>query len=140
MADGLNRATLLGNLGADPDLRYTASGAPVLNLRLATTESWWDKEGQKEQERTDWHYVVVWGKLGEALSKFLKKGDLVYIEGPLRTESYEHDGVTKYSTKVHAQFVRACGGRPPATGGTAQGRPDREVREARERATGQPGR
>lgn len=103
--DGLNRCMLLGNLGADPELRMTQGGQAVLNLRLATTESYLDKSKER-QERTEWHNVVVWGKRAEGLSKIIRKGDRVFIEGGLRTSSYEdRDGNKRYKTDVVASTV-----------------------------------
>ncbi len=103
--DGLNRVMLLGNLGADPDLRFTHSGQAVLNMRLATTESYLDKD-KVRRERTDWHNVVVWGKRAEALAKLLPKGSTVFIEGSLRTSSYDNrEGVKVYKTEVLATNV-----------------------------------
>lgn len=110
MSEGLNRVMLLGNLGADPELRFTPGGQAVLNLRLATTESYVDKDKQR-QERTEWHAVVVWGKRGEALGKILSKGSSVFIEGSLRTSSYEKDGAKRYKTEVIANNVIIAGGR-----------------------------
>jgi len=110
MSDGINRVTLLGNLGADPELRQTQGGA-VLNLRLATTETWIDKNKEK-QERTDWHSVTLWGKRGEALAGILRKGSQLLVEGRLSTSSYEdRDGNKRYKTEVVASNVVLCGGR-----------------------------
>jgi single-strand DNA-binding protein len=104
MAEGLNRVMLLGNLGADPELKVTQGGQAVLKLRMATTETYLDKGGQK-QERTEWHRVTVWGRRGEALSKFLRKGDVIFVEGRLQTSSYEKNGEKRYSTDVIAVNV-----------------------------------
>ncbi len=105
MADGLNRVLLLGNLGSDPELRYTQGGQAVLNMRLATTESYLDRN-KVRQERTDWHSVVMWGKRGEALAKFLSKGSRIFVEGGLRTSSYEDkDKNKRYKTEVHATNI-----------------------------------
>jgi single-strand DNA-binding protein len=112
MADGLNRVLLLGNLGADPELRFTSGGQPVLNMRIATTESYLDKD-QQRQERTDWHNVVVWGKRGEALAKILRKGSSCFIEGSLRTSSYDDkDGVKRYKTEIIASDIILTSGKP----------------------------
>lgn len=106
--DGLNRVMLLGNLGADPELRLTSGGQAVLKLRLATTESYLDKE-RARQERTEWHSVVVWGKRAEGLGKFLRKGDRLFIEGGLRTSSYDKDGEKRYRTEIVASNVILSG-------------------------------
>lgn len=117
MADGLNRVMLLGNLGADPELRFTQGGQAVLNLRLATTESYLDKD-KVRRERTDWHNVVVWGKRGEALGKILSKGSTIFIEGSLRTSSYDDkEGNKRYKTEINATNVILAGGRGGRGGG-----------------------
>jgi single-strand DNA-binding protein len=111
MAEGLNRVMLLGNLGADPELRFTQGGQAVLNMRLATTESYLDKDKQRK-ERTDWHTVVLWGKRAEALSKFLVKGSSMLVEGRLSTSSYDaKDGTKRYKTEVVANNVVLTGGK-----------------------------
>jgi len=110
MAEGFNRVMLLGNLGADPELRFTQGGQAVLNLRLATTETYLDKD-KVRRERTDWHNVVVWGKRGEALAKILGKGSSLFVEGSLRTSSYDdRDGNKRYKTEVIANNVILSGG------------------------------
>lgn len=119
MAEGLNRVLLFGNLGADPELRVTPSGQSVLKLRLATTESYVDRNNTR-QERTEWHSVAIWGKRADALSKFLGKGDRVFIEGSLRTSSYEKNGEKRYRTEIVASNIilgggRGRGDRPPTT-------------------------
>src|SRR5262249_43016528 len=87
--EGVNRVFLAGNLGADPELRYTQGGQPVLNMRLATTESWFDKASNQRKEKTEWHNVSVWAARAEGLAKILKKGDRLIVEGRLQTTSYE---------------------------------------------------
>ena len=130
MAEGLNRVMLLGNLGADPELRYTQGGQAVLHLRLATTESYLDKD-KVRRERTDWHSVVVWGKRGEALGKILSKGSSIFVEGSLRTSSYDdREGQKRYKTEVIANNIILAGGRGrgPAMeddAGSFGGAPDR---------------
>src|SRR5690348_15292365 len=101
MAEGFNRVFLLGNLGSDPELRFTKSGQPMLKIRLATNERYKDQSGEWK-DRTEWHRITVWGKRGESLAKILSKGATVFIEGSLRTQSYEKDGERRYSTEVHA--------------------------------------
>ena len=116
MAEGLNRVMLLGNLGKDPELRYTQGGLAVLKLRIATTESYVDRDGARK-ERTDWHDVTVWGKRAEGLGKILHKGSSIFVEGSLRTSSYEKDGQKRYRTEVNARNVLLTGG-----GGSGGGR------------------
>jgi single-strand DNA-binding protein len=122
MAEGLNRVMLLGNLGADPELRFTQSGQAVLNMRLATTESYLDKN-KVRQERTDWHSVVVWGKRGEALAKILTKGSSLFIEGSIRTSSYDdREGNKRYKTEIIANNILLTG-RRGGGGGDEAGAP-----------------
>lgn len=102
--EGLNKCQLLGNLGADPELRMTGGGQAVLKIRLATSETYVDKS-QQRQERTEWHSIVVWGKRAEGLGKILKKGDRIFVEGGMRTSSYEKDGEKRYKTEVVASQV-----------------------------------
>ncbi|OQX69353.1 MAG: hypothetical protein B6A08_05580 [Sorangiineae bacterium NIC37A_2] len=124
MAEGLNRVILLGNLGADPELRSTSGGTAVLKLRLATSESYLDRNKQR-QERTEWHRVVIWGRRAEALGKILTKGDRILIEGSLRTSSYDDkDGNKRYTTEVIASNVvlgGGSGGRGGSRGGASGG-------------------
>lgn len=112
MAEGLNKVMLLGNLGAEPELRQTQNGGAVLKLRLATGERYKDRDGEWK-ERTEWHNVVVWGKRAEALGRILRKGSSLLVEGSLRTSSYEaQDGSKRYSTEINARNVLLTGGRP----------------------------
>ena len=112
MSEGLNRVMLLGNLGQDPELRHTQNGTAVLNMRLATTESYLGRDG-KRQERTDWHNCVVFGKRAEGLSKFLRKGASVFVEGSLRTSSFEgKDGQKRWKTEVNVRNLLLTGSRP----------------------------
>jgi len=108
MAEGLNKVMLLGNLGADPELKMTQGGQAVLKLRLATTESYLDRNNTR-QERTEWHSVTLWGKRGEALAKFLTKGERIFVEGSLRTSSYEKDGEKRYRTEINANNIILAG-------------------------------
>ena len=116
MAEGLNRVMLLGNLGADPELRFTQGGQAVLNIRLATTESYLDKD-RVRLDRTDWHAVVVWGKRAEALAKILGKGSSIFVEGRIQTSSYDdREGNKRYKTEIVAQNILLTGrGRGGAT-------------------------
>jgi single-strand DNA-binding protein len=125
MAEGYNRVLLLGNLGADPELRMTNGGQAVLKMRLATSESYLDRN-KVRQERTEWHNVVVWGRRAEALSKFLAKGSRLFVEGGLRTSSYEdRDGNRRYRTEVVASNIVLAGSAPrPAARGDSYGAPD----------------
>ena len=109
MADGLNRAMLLGNIGADPELKVTPGGQAILKLRLATTESYLDRS-QQLKERTDWHSVAVWGNRGETLAKILAKGSSIFVEGRIQTSSYETDGEKRYRTDIVDQNAKPQGG------------------------------
>ena len=103
---GVNKVFLIGRLGSDPEIRYTTSGAPVANFRIATSESWTGKDGKKE-ERTEWHKIVAWGKLGELCGEYLNKGRRVFVEGRLQTRNYDDkDGVKKYITEIVALNVQ----------------------------------
>jgi single-strand DNA-binding protein len=117
MAEGLNRVMLLGNLGADPELRMTSGGQAVLKLRLATSETYLDRN-KVRQERTEWHSVVVWGRRGEALAKILAKGSRIFVEGGLRTSSYDDkEGHKRYKTEVVANNIILSGGGGGRSGG-----------------------
>ena len=122
MAGGVNKVILSGHLGADPDMRYTPSGAGVCELRLATSESWKDKNGQR-QERTEWHRVVVWGKTAEICAKYLAKGRQVFIEGRIQTRSYDDkEGQKRYITEIIANDVQfLSSGRDGGGGGGGGG-------------------
>ncbi|MDC0743237.1 single-stranded DNA-binding protein [Polyangium mundeleinium] len=113
MSDGMNRVVLLGNLGADPELRYAGSGTAVLQFRMATNESFLDRN-RELTERTEWHNVVVFGPRAEGLARVLGKGSCVLVEGTLRTSSYEKDGQKRYKTEVHARDICLAGGPSPA--------------------------
>src|SRR5205823_11266741 len=116
----VNKVILLGNLGRDPETRYTTGGDAVTNLRIATTETWKDKSGEK-QEKTEWHRVVLFARLAEIAGEYLKKGRSVYIEGRLQTRKYtDKDGVEKYSTEVVADRMQLLGGRESGQGGDAE--------------------
>jgi single-strand DNA-binding protein len=106
----VNKVILLGRLGQDPELKYTPGGSPVCNFSLATTEAWTDKQGQK-QEKTEWHRVVVWGKLAELCNQYLAKGRQAFLEGRLQTRSWDDkDGNKRYTTEILASTVQFIGG------------------------------
>lgn len=110
MAEGLNRVTLIGNLGADPELKYTQSGQPVLRLRLATSESYVNRAGERQQ-RTEWHTVTVWGKRGEALNNILSKGRSICVEGRIQYRQWDDkDGNKRTSTEIVATNIVLLGG------------------------------
>jgi single-strand DNA-binding protein len=116
MARGINKVILIGNLGADPEVRYTANGGAVANLRLATSESWKDKQTGEQQERTEWHRVVLYGRLGEIAGEYLKKGSKVYIEGRLQTRKWQgQDGQERYTTEIVANEMQMLDGRSGAS-------------------------
>ena len=107
---GVNRVTIVGNLGADPDLRFGANGNAVTKTSVATSEQWKDKKTNELQSRTEWHRVVFFGRLAEIAGEYLRKGSQVYIEGSLRTSSYEKDGQKHYSTDIIANEMQMLGG------------------------------
>lgn len=120
MSNGLNKVMLLGRIGADPELRFTQGGQAVLNMRLATTESYLDKD-KVRKERTDWHTVCVWGKRAEGLAKFLTKGSLLFVEGSIRTSSYDdREGNKRYKTEIVANNVVLAGSKG-GSGGDSDG-------------------
>jgi|SRR5271170_1945859 len=120
MAEGLNRVLLLGNLGADPELKVLQSGQAVLKLSLATNESYLDKNNVR-QERVEWHRLTVWGKRAEGLAKFLQKGHQLFVEGRIQTSSYEKNGEKRYSTEIVVNNVVVCGGRRDGSSGGGGG-------------------
>ncbi len=120
MAEGLNRAILIGNLGMDPELKFTQGGQAVLRIRLATTESYMGKTGER-QERTEWHTVTVWGKRAEALNKILSKGRTIWVEGRIQTRSWDDkDGNKRYATEINAQNIGLVGSGGGAGAGGAR--------------------
>lgn len=113
MARGVNKAMIIGTLGQDPDVKYTASGSPVVNVSVATNESWKDKQTGENQERTEWHRIVVFGKLAEICAQYLKKGSQVYFEGRIQTRKWQDQtGNDRYSTEIVANDMQMLGGRP----------------------------
>ncbi|HUN74289.1 MAG TPA: single-stranded DNA-binding protein [Steroidobacteraceae bacterium] len=112
MARGVNKVILVGNLGADPETRAMPSGMTVCNLRIATTESWKDRQSGEQQERTEWHRVALFGRLGEVAGEYLHKGSQVYIEGSLRTRKWQDkQGAERYTTEIIASDMQMLGGR-----------------------------
>jgi single-strand DNA-binding protein len=111
MARGVNKVILVGNLGADPETRYTANGGAITTIRIATSEAWTDKQTGQKQERTEWHRIKFFGKLAEIAGEYLKKGRQVYVEGSLRTEKYtDKEGIERFSTDVIANEMQMLGG------------------------------
>ena len=118
MARGINKVILVGNLGRDPEVRYTASGAAVTNVTLATSDSWKDKQSGEQQERTEWHRVVFFGRLAEIAGEYLKKGRQVYVEGSLRTNKWQdQSGQDRYTTEIIASEMQMLGNRDGGGGG-----------------------
>jgi single-strand DNA-binding protein len=112
MARGINKVILVGNLGADPETRYTASGSAVTKIRLATSDSWRDKQSGEQQERTEWHRVTFFGRLAEIAGEYLSKGRQVYVEGSLRTNKWQdQSGQDRYTTEIIASEMQMLGGR-----------------------------
>lgn len=110
MSRGYNRVVLVGNVGKDPELRYTASGVPVATFSLATSEMWKDKDGQ-QRERTDWHSIVAWSKLAEIIQEIVKKGSRLLVEGKIQTRSYEKNGEKRSVTEIVANNILLLDGR-----------------------------
>lgn len=108
---GINKAIIIGNLGRDPEIRYTQQGTAVVNLAVATSEQWTDKTSGEKQEKTEWHRIVIFGRMAENCERYLSKGRQVYVEGRLQTRSYEKEGQTHYSTEIVANTVQFLGGK-----------------------------
>ena len=116
---GLNKVMLIGRLGKDPEVKYAQSGLAIVNFTIATNEDWSDKSSGEKKERTEWHNIVVFGKLGEICGKYLSKGKQVYVEGRLQTRSWEQDGVTRYKTEIVANDMRMLDSRGAGSDGGA---------------------
>jgi len=121
MARGINKVILIGNLGRDPETRYTQGGSAVTNFSVATSESWKDRQSGEQQERTEWHNVVCFARLAEIAGEYLRKGSKVYIEGSLRTSSWEQDGQKKYRTEIMARDLQMLDSRGSADSGAPTG-------------------
>lgn len=125
----VNKVILIGNLGRDPEVRFTQGGTPVANFTMATTDRWNDPSGEKK-EKTEWHRIVVWGKQAEVAGEYLRKGRPVYIEGSLQTREWvDRDGNKRYTTEVRAQRLQLLGRADDRTGGPSGGAPVEEVGE-----------
>lgn len=119
MARGVNKAILIGNLGRDPEIRYSPSGAAVANVNIATTESWKDKNTGEQQEKTEWHRIVFFGRLAEIVGEYLKKGSQVYVEGRLQTRKWQDkEGNDRWTTEIVANEMQMLGGRGGSGGGS----------------------
>jgi len=133
MAGSLNRVTLIGNLGKDPELKHIGSGKAVCNLSLATNETWKDKQSGEKKEKVEWHRITAWGDLAENCAKYLTKGRSICVEGKIETESYEDkEGVKKYSTKIIASNIVFLGG-----DGKGEGKKESSGRESSGRNGGE---
>ena len=122
MARGINKVILVGNLGRDPEMKYTASGAAIANITVATSESWNDKQTNERVEKTEWHRVVAFQRLAEIMGEYLKKGSQVYIEGKLQTRKWQdQNGQDRYTTEVVANDMQMLGSRGGEGGGRPQG-------------------
>ena len=146
MARGINKVILVGNLGADPETRYTASGSAVTNISLATTDSWRDKASGEQQERTEWHRVVFFNRLAEIAGEYLRKGRQVYVEGRLQTRKWQdQNGQDRYTTEIVANEMQMLGGRDegmgapaPRSSGQSSGFRDRNTGGAQPQAVAEP--
>lgn len=139
MARGINKAILIGNLGNDPDIRYTASGTAIANISLATAESWRDKNSGEQQERTEWHRIVFFGRLAEIVGEYLRKGSQIYVEGRIQTRKWQDkEGNDRYSTEVVANEMQMLGGRGGGAGAGAPMNTDNQARAPEARNTAPP--
>ncbi len=129
MSRGVNKVILVGNLGADPETRYTAGGSAVTNVSLATTDSWKDKQSGEQQERTEWHRIVFWGRLAEIAAEYLRKGSQIYVEGRIQTRKWQgKDGQDRWTTEIVGNEMQMLGSRgggqsppPDYDGGQSEG-------------------
>jgi len=133
MARGINKVILVGNLGKDPETRYMPSGKAVTNFSIATSESWTDRQSGDKQERTEWHNIVLFDKLGEIAAEYLRKGSQVYIEGSLRTRKWQDkEGKDRYTTEIVGRDMQMLGGRGGAGGSSGGGGGGGEMRQSRQ--------
>jgi single-strand DNA-binding protein len=131
MARGVNKVILVGNLGADPETRSMPSGMTVTNIRIATSESWKDKASGAQQERTEWHSIALFGRLGEIAAEYLRKGSQVFVEGKLRTRKWQDkQGNDRFTTEIIADNMQMLGGRAGGAGAAAGGGADRSASQS----------
>lgn len=122
MARGLNKVMIMGNLGADPEVRYAPNGGAITNIRVATSDVWKDKQTGEKQERTEWHKIVLFNRLGEIAAEYLKKGSSVFVEGALRTNKWKDQaGNDRYTTEIIASSMQLMGSKSGAAGGSDTG-------------------
>ena len=140
MARGVNKVILVGTLGQDPEVKYLTNGNAVCNLSLATSEQWKDKQTGEKKEKTEWHRVVMFGKVAEIAGEYCRKGSQIYIEGKLETREWEKDGVKRYTTeiKVDMQGTMQLLGGKPSDGGNAAPRQQQQSRPAPQQAAPKP--
>jgi len=136
MARGVNKVILVGTLGQDPEVKYLTNGNAVCNLSLATSEQWKDKQTGEKKEKTEWHRVVMFGKVAEIAGEYCRKGSQIYIEGKLETREWEKDGVKRYTTeiKVDMQGTMQLLGGKPADGGSSQPKPQQQRQQPSQQA------
>lgn len=122
MARGVNKVILVGNLGRDPEVRYSANGQAIANVTIATSEQWKDKNTGEKQEKTEWHRIVFFGRLGEIAGEYLKKGSQIYVEGRLQTRKWQDkEGKDRYTTEIVANEMQMLGSKASNTGGDYAG-------------------
>jgi single-strand DNA-binding protein len=139
MARGINKVIIVGNLGNDPEVRYANNGSAIANISVATTDSWKDKNTGEQQEKTEWHRVVMFNRLGEIAGEYLKKGSQVYIEGKLQTRKWQdQSGQDKYSTEIVANEMQMLGGRSGGSDMGGGGSYQAPQRQAPQQQQGQP--
>lgn len=141
MARGVNKVILVGTCGQDPEVKYLSNGNAVTNLSLATSEQWKDKQSGEKKEKTEWHRVVIFGKVAEIAGEYLRKGSQVYIEGKLQTREWEKDGIKRYSTEIVVDMqgtMQLLGGKPSGDGGQQQAPRQQQQAPQRQQSAPQP--
>ncbi|MEH6567187.1 MAG: single-stranded DNA-binding protein [Halopseudomonas sp.] len=141
MARGVNKVILIGNVGGDPEVRYMPNGNAVANVTLATTDSWKDKQSGQQQERTEWHRVVFFGRIAEVVGEYARKGSKLYVEGRLQTREWEKDGVKRYTTEIVVDIggqMQLLDGRPSGGEQNAAPRQQQPSRPAQQQPAAQP--